>query len=253
MEQTAQTDQQRRRPRRILAIQQISDDPPGYLGEILAEHGIACDTVQAEQRLLPDHLDNYGALLVLGGPQHVGEEERYPYLRQEQALIRQAVEQDIPYLGICLGGQLLANVLGADVKRHDFVELGFYQVQLTEAGQHDPLFEGLPGYQQVIHWHEDVFGLPAGAVLLATSPSTPHQAFRYGRCAYGLQYHIELTPAMLDMWLYTPDYREEIISLLGPDAIGRLEEERARFYPLYRQHARLVFENFLRLAGLLAG
>src|SRR5579875_116873 len=244
--------EQQRPPRRVLAIQQIWDDPPGYLAELLAEHGIASDTVQAEQGPLPDTLEGYGALLVMGGPQHVGEEDRYPYLRQEQRLIRQAVEQDIPLLGICLGGQLLANVLGADVKRHDFVELGFYQVQLTEAGQHDPLFEGLPGYQQVIHWHEDVFGLPAGAVLLATSPSTPHQAFRYGRCAYGLQYHIELTPAMLDMWLYTPDYREEIISLLGPDAIGRLEEERARFYPLYRQHARLVFENFLRLAGLLA-
>jgi GMP synthase (glutamine-hydrolysing) len=237
--------------KRVLAVQQIWDDPPGYLGELLQLHGIDYQIVQADREPLPPHLQGYDALLVLGGPQHAAAEERYPYLVQEKLLIRQAVAEDIPYLGICLGGQLLAHALGAAVHPHHTIELGFYQVELTEEGRQDPLFRGLPGYQQVVHWHEDVFELPPGARLLATAPGTPHQAFRYGRRAYGLQYHIELTPEMLDTWFLTPGYREEVIKVLGPDAIERLEQQRRQYYPLYRQHTRTVFENFLRLADLL--
>jgi GMP synthase (glutamine-hydrolysing) len=239
--------------KQVLAVQQTWDDPPGYLGELLQLHGITCKTIQAEHEALPHGLNGYNALIMLGGPQHANDDESYPYLVREKALIRQAIEQDIPYLGICLGGQLLANVLGAEVRRHNLVEIGFYEVVLTEEGRQDPLFQGLPGYQQVIHWHEDVFDLPQGAHLLATSRETPHQAFRFGHRAYGLQYHIELTPAMFDTWLYTPGYSEEIIKILGPGSLEQLEAARQARYPVYREHTRIVFENFLRIAGLLSG
>src|SRR5947209_3716808 len=145
--------------KRVLAIQNYWDDSPGYLGEILQEHDIACEVVKADEASIPDP-GGYDAFFILGGPQSTNEDDRYPYLAQEKVLLRQAVEQDIPFLGICLGGQLLAGALEAQVVRHVTSEIGFFEVQLTEAGKDDPLFEGLPGYQQVIQWHDDVFSLP---------------------------------------------------------------------------------------------
>src|SRR5438876_4781385 len=143
--------------KRVLAVQNYWDDPPGYLCEIMQEHAIACDTVKANETAIPDP-GRYDALIVLGGPQHANAEDKYPYLAQEKELLRQVVDQDIPYLGLCLGGQLLASAMGAVVTHHSMCEIGFYEVQLTEEGHADPLFQNLPGYQQVIHWHEDTFG-----------------------------------------------------------------------------------------------
>src|SRR5438128_4810404 len=120
--------------KRVLALQNYWDDPPGYLVEIMQEYGIACDTIKADEAPIPD-LYRYNALIVLGGPQHANAEDTYPYLAQEKELLRQVVEQDIPYLGLCLGGQLLASAMGAAVTRHSMCEIGFYEVQLTEEGQ----------------------------------------------------------------------------------------------------------------------
>ena len=161
------------------------------------------------------------------------------------------VERDIPYLGICLGGQLLASALEAPVTRHHMTEIGFYEVQLTDEGKNDPLFQGLPGYQQVIHWHEDTFGLPHGAVRLATSENTVNQAFRFGRRAYGLQFHIEVTPDIFDIWFRCPDFKEIIDRTLGPRALETIERDWLTRYPIYRSHSRTLFENFLKISGCL--
>ena len=236
--------------KRILALQHCWDDPPGYLGEILQEHNIACDIFKVEEVPMPK-LVGYDAIISLGGPQHAADDNKYPYLAEEKALIRQAVEQDIPFLGICLGGQLLAHALGAPVTRHTITEFGFFEVEVTGEGKADPLFQGLPGHQLVFHWHMDTFALPFGAVLLATSENTTNQAFRVAHRAYGLQYHIELAPGMLDTWTQYPEYRQEIINLLGPAAPDILEDQRRKYYPIYRNHTRMVFENFLKISDLL--
>lgn len=235
--------------KRVLAVQNCWDDPPGYLGEILQEHDIACEVVKAEEAAIPDPIA-YDALIILGGPQHAGDEEGHPYLTQEKRLLRAVVEQDIPFLGICLGGQLLARALGAPVTRHHMIEIGFDDVQFTAEGKIDPLFQGLPGHQLVFQWHMDTFGIPAGAVRIATSENTFNQAFRFGRRAYGLQYHIELAPQMLDTWIQYPEYRREIINILGPDAPEILAQQRLKYYPTYREHTRIMFENFLKISRL---
>ncbi|MDQ2904250.1 MAG: type 1 glutamine amidotransferase [Chloroflexota bacterium] len=236
--------------RRVLALQHTWDDPPGHLDEILHEYGIDCHVVEVEKEPVPA-LEPYAACIVLGGPQHANADDMHPYLVPEKALIRAAIKQDIPYLGICLGGQLLAHAAGGQVTRHHLAEIGFYRVELTAEGQADPLFAGLPGYQQVIHWHMDVFSIPTGAIQLATSEHTPNQAFRFGRRAYGLQYHIELTPAMLDTWLRYPAYKQEIIEVSGLDTPEVIEQQRAELYPVYRAHTRTLFENFLKIAELI--
>ncbi len=210
--------------KRVLALQHVWECPTGALGEILQEHGIDCDTVNVEEEALPDP-GVYDAIIAFGGSQHVYQEEKHPYFMQEKGLIRSAVEQDIPYLGICLGGQL--------------------------HGRKDPLFAGLPGYQKVFHWHEDAFDIPAGGILLATSETTENQAFRYGRCAYGLQYHIELNPDLLDLWLGHPEFKQSIIDIVGIDAYSNIERERHTHYVTYREHTRIMFENFLRIGRLI--
>jgi GMP synthase (glutamine-hydrolysing) len=236
--------------KRVLALQQYWDDPAGYLGEILQEHGIDYEVVKVDEAPLPDP-SGYDAIFALGGPQHANADDKYPYLTQEKKLLRKVVEQDIPYLGICLGGQLLASALGAPVTRHHITEIGFYEVELTAAGKNDPLFQGLPGYQQVIHWHEDAFGLPGGAVRLATSDNTLNQAFRIGRRAYGLQYHIEVTRDIFDTWFSHHGYKNEVVQVLGPDGPKALERDWLTRYPIYRSQARTLFENFLKISECL--
>ncbi|MGH2496389.1 MAG: type 1 glutamine amidotransferase [Ktedonobacteraceae bacterium] len=233
----------------VLVLQHIEIDPAGYLGDLLQEHSIPYDVVMVQEGMLPDPAA-YGAILSLGGPEYAGDEE-LPYLVQEKALIHHAVEQDIPFLGICLGGQLLASALGAPIIRKGLTEIGFFDAQFTVAGMSDPLFAGLPGYQHMFHWHEDTFTLPEGARRLAVRPDAPEQAFRYGKRAYGLQYHIELTPDMLVTWVRHHPWRDQTIELLGLVAYEGIEQEAHHLSPPYCDHTRTLFENFLTLSSLL--
>jgi GMP synthase (glutamine-hydrolysing) len=220
------------------------------LGTRLQEHSIDYDVINVEQEPIPDPT-RYDAVIALGGSQQANDDEKYPYFIEEKALIRKAVEQNIPFLGICLGGQLLAHTLGAPVKRHTMTEVGFFDVTLTPEGKRDPFYEGLPGYQKVFHWHEDTFDLPQGAVHLATSENTFYQAFRYGQRAYGLQYHIELDPPMLDAWLHHPVLKKDMIDTLGIDAYTTLEQSVEKHYPIYRVHTHIIVENFLRIGDVV--
>lgn len=235
---------------RLLLLQHAWEDSKGYLGTLLDEYGIAYDIIDVTSETLPDPAE-YIAVIALGGYQHVYQAEHYPYMAQEKALLRHVIARDIPYLGICLGGQLLADVLGGQVRRYSRTEIGFFDVHITPEGQQDPLYAGLPGYQTVFQWHEDIFDLPTGAVLLATSSETENQAFRYGRCAYGLQYHVELDTDMLDTWLYYPEFKEQIVHALGSDAYSALQGERAARMPRYQEHMRLFCQNFLQISGAI--
>ena len=232
----------------VLIIQNIWDDPVGSIGDLLTTNGIPYEVVKAEQGNIPDP-HNYGALIVLGGAQNANEDDKYPYLTLEKVRIRQAVEQEIPFLGICLGGQLLATVLNAQVSRHTLTEIGFSDVQLTEEGRRDPLYARLSDSQCVYQWHEDTFAIPQGAVRLATNVQTENQAFRFGKNAYALQYHIELTEAMLDTWLHYPSLQQEVIEVLGQDGYNQLEQNSHLYYPIYHEHTRIMLENFLNIAG----
>lgn len=231
----------------VLIIQNSHTDPYGYIGILLEEFALPHVIVDAETRPLPDPRD-YAAVIAFGGAQHVYETEKNPQFTAEEAVLRQIVAQDIPYLGICLAGQLLASAFGGTVKKHHSSEIGFYDIPLTAAGQADPLYKDLPGYQKVFHWHEDTFDLPEEGILLASNTHTPNQAFRYGRRAYGFQYHVEITPSMLYGWLHDPNLTEEE---LGKAAIARIESESAQQFTEYQNHTRTMFTNFLRLSGLL--
>ena len=233
--------------KRVLVIENDPEAPLGLVGRMMEEQRIAYDVIQAERSEIPNTADGYAALIVLGGPQHVGDDESYPYFVAEEALIRDIIAKDIAYLGVCLGGQLLAHALGAAVGPHRMFEAGFSRVEFTSEGISDPLYRGLPGTQLVFQWHVDAFTLPQSATLLATGVDTPYQAFRYGSKAYGLQYHIEMLPETFAFWLHA-DHRE-LEAALGPDAIPQLHHDWESHYTCYCQQSAIMIGNFLRLAG----
>ena len=181
-------------PKHLLVVQHTDIEGPGLLAQRFAAQEIGLTRIRpfAGERV-PGELGAASALLVLGGPMGVYEAEQYPFLREELRLIERALASGAPVLGICLGSQMLAQVLGARVTRAPKKEIGWRSVTLTESGLVDPLFRGLESTFVSFHWHGDVFDLPKGATSLARSEATEHQAFRYGASTYGLLFHLEVT------------------------------------------------------------
>jgi GMP synthase (glutamine-hydrolysing) len=198
-------------PMNVLVIMHAESEGPGTLGEFLAATGATLRTVRLHAGdTLPRDLAGIDALVSMGGPMNVYEEDRYPFLRDETELLQRAVAKDVPTLGICLGAQMIARACGARVVRSPQKEVGWGEVTLTEAGLRDPLFHGLPRVLPVLQWHEDMFEIPAEGTLLATSAACPHQAFRCGS-AWGLQFHIEVTRGMLAAWFAGSQQRKAIL------------------------------------------
>lgn len=236
--------------RHALVLQHFHENPPGRVGNLLDKHAIPYHLIHVGQDTLPNPSE-YGAIIVLGGTQHLYNRSSYPYAVHEEIYIQRAIQQRVPYLGMCLGGQLLANTFKAPIRKLPKEHIGFLKIHFTEAGQKDPLYHGLPGYQQAFQWHEDCFELPLGAVELAYHQDGANQAFRYLDHAYGLQYHIELTEDMLDLWLHDPTLKKEFIDEYGIEQYQKTEREAVELYPTYASHATTLVENFLHISKLI--
>jgi GMP synthase (glutamine-hydrolysing) len=189
---------------RLLVVVPSDTDPPARLGEWLRAAGLELDERRCGAgEALPADLAEHDGLLVLGGPQSAADDERTsPELIGVRELLRQALAGDVPTLAICLGAQLLAQVGGGRVgKAVDGPEVGALLVAKRDRADDDPLFGPLPLSPDVIQFHHDeISDLPDGAVLLASSPMYANQAFRVGRHVYGLQFHIETTPEIVEEW-----------------------------------------------------
>lgn len=214
--------------RKILVLQHVPFEPLGTLDPILRDAGFRIRYVNFDRKpkSLPS-LKRYRGLIILGGPMNVDDTQRYPNLGVEVDLIREALDRDLHILGICLGAQLLAKSLGATVNAGRHKEIGWHDIELTEAGANDALLSSFARVQRIFQWHSDGFDLPSEAVLLAGSAVCPNQAFRYGEKAYGFQFHLEGDQPLIERWLTTPVHVEEMASLHGavdPDAI-RAETE----------------------------
>jgi GMP synthase-like glutamine amidotransferase len=144
--------------------------------------------------------EEISALIVMGGSMGANDDQRHPFLSDLKNLIRTVAAARIPYLGVCLGGQLLAAALGAKVVSNRWEELGTLDVSLTDAGKTDRLFAGIPESFSTFQWHRDSFDIPEGAVLLASSAACPHQAFRVWDSAWGVQFHPEVTEPIIRDW-----------------------------------------------------
>ena len=207
----------------VLVLQHIACEPPGVFEDVLIERGLRLRQVELDEgEPLPETLDGMDAIVAMGGPMSVNDEIDHPWLEAEKALIAAAVGAGVPFWGSCLGVQLLASSLGAEVRRGPAPEVGVLPVHATAAAADDPVFSGLAWPRPTLQWHQDTFDLPDGAVLLATSPAYPHQAFRVGPHAYGVQFHLEVDAAMADEWATVPAYVASADATLGAGGLDRL-------------------------------
>ena len=184
---------------RFLFLQFEPDDGPGRIGAGLRALNVQCEVVRLYAGAVLPSLDQYDGLVALGGAMNAEDDAHYPYLPACVAILQEAHRRDLLTLGVCLGGQLLARSRGVKIYRKEKTEIGFFAIELTEAGRADPLFEGLPDPLLTFQWHEDAFTLPEGATALADSTRDSLQAFRSGR-TYGIQFHPEVEPWMLRAW-----------------------------------------------------
>lgn len=183
---------------RVLAFRHVPFEGAGLIEAVLDAHHIDLEyaDLYVPGAAMPD-VAQYDGLIVLGGPMSVN--DHLSYLRAEMEMLCAEVSRGRPVLGICLGAQLLARALGAEVRRNPVKEIGWYEIECTPAGLGDRLL-GEVSRETVFHWHGETFELPAGAELLATSERCRNQAFRVGERAYGLQFHLEVTPEMISDW-----------------------------------------------------
>ena len=220
---------------RVLVVMHVENEGPGVFGELL-------HAARAEVRIARLHLGDtlpepgeLDAVLSLGGPMNVYEDERYPFLRAETIFLQSAAARGLPVLGICLGAQMIAKAAGAAVTRNRGEEVGWGTVSLTFDGRADPLFRGLPTTFPVFQWHGDTFGIPEGGALLATGNDCRNQAFRCSR-SYGLQFHLEADRALLAEWF------------AGKEAGGNILRRCDELAPEVGHHARTLFANFMKIA-----
>ena len=184
---------------------------------------------------------------VMGGPMDVWDVDEHPWLLEEKAAIRRwVVDLGRPFLGLCLGHQLLADALGGRCDHQQPPEIGVLEVALTPEGLKDPIFAGMPTVQRALQWHSvKVVESPVGAVVLAASDLCPIQAMRFGRHAWSMQYHVEVEADTVSTWGDVPEYREALESTLGPTALAGLAAEAERYMDDFVANSKRLYDNFV--------
>jgi GMP synthase (glutamine-hydrolysing) len=228
----------------LLAIQHVPWEGPHRILDACGALHVRTVKPLAGQAL-PPHAEVAGAV-VMGGPMNVDEIERFPALAAEREWLAEAARCELPVLGICLGAQLLARALGAEVRAGEGPEIGFAPVEV--GAPDDPVLGGLAPRTDVLHWHGHVFDLPDGAQPLASSARTEHQAFRFGN-AWGALFHPEADFALVEAWLAVPEMIDEAVAALGNDGVHALPERAAAAEPALVERTTPGFEAFARFVA----
>jgi len=228
----------------VVVLQHTACEPPGVYEDVLVERGASIERIELDEgERLPNQRD-FDAVIAMGGPMGVNDDAAFPWLDDEKQFVAEVVRAGTPFWGVCLGVQLLAASLGARVYQGPEPEVGLLPVELTAEGREDPVFADLADGLVTLQWHGDTFDLPEGAVRLAGSPAYPNQAFRFGG-AYGVQFHLEVTPAMAREWAAVPEYAASLERMLGSGAaagfLASIEEGAGEMLT----HGRTLFERWL--------
>ncbi len=228
-------------------VQHVPYEPLGTLNPLIKKlgHRIRYLNFSREGVRVPK-IDNYDGLILLGGSQNIGEEDKYPYLNTEKKLILKAIELDKPVLGICLGAQLIASALGARVSRMKKEEIGWQELSVTKKGADDPVISCFRAKEQIFQWHGFHFEWPLDSVPLITGINCKQQAFRYKDNVYGFQFHLEVDSALIERWLQLPDH-QTLLAQQKRQTAAFIDQQTTVFIERSKQLSHNVFGAFLAL------
>lgn len=228
----------------IVFIKHIGIEGPGTIRDFVDAAGYNVAEIDLEQGdTLPNDLSKVQGVISLGGPMNVYEEHKYPYLKNENNFIKKVVDRNIPFLGICLGSQLLAKAAESKVIKSPKKEIGFSAVSLTNEGRQDCLFTGVENNFDVFQWHEDMSCVPTDGALLASSQSCPIQAFKVGVNAYGLQFHVEITDCSIIEWCDKYINMDENSARMKEAMLNDYWAKKEKF----NRTAQKIYQNFFKL------
>jgi GMP synthase-like glutamine amidotransferase len=239
--------------KRALILQHMNHDHPGNFADFFAEDGIVPIFVRLFAGETIPSLASYDMMLVLGGAQDTWQSDEHPWLAVEKEAIREWVwDRAKPYIGICLGHQLLCDALGGKVGPAKASEVGIFEVTQTSEGATHPFFRGLPKVQTVMQWHHaEVQRSPQGARVLATSPAANVQSVAIENTALGTQFHCEFTPQSVLGWSSLPDYVAALERQHGSGAYNRLLSDCFSLLPKMAANTRVLWNNFKAASGLV--
>ena len=230
---------------KFLVLQHINIEHPGIFLKFMKEDNIQLDTVELDENEKIPNLDKYDAMIVMGGPMDTWQEETYPWLKVEKESIHNFVSvKKKPYLGLCLGAQLLSEAIGGKVKKMKTPEIGVLNVSINNSKS---IFGGMDKNLKTLQWHSyEVCDLPSNASVLATSPLCNVQAFSSEK-AFGLQFHVEQTNETVPQWACVPEYKSALESTLGPNALEKFKDDVEKNLSVFNSSAKTIYENFKKI------
>ncbi len=236
----------------ILVLQHIAVEDPGYIKDLMEADGWQLTQIELDEgETIPENLNDFDAMLCMGGPMDTWMEDEHPWLVDEKKRIREwVVELQKPFLGFCLGCQLLGEVLGGKVQASEPAEIGVLDIDMTAAARDDALFADYPKTIKAVQWHSyevrDLENNPEVTVL-GSSDDTRYQIFKYREHAYAMQFHIEVRADTVMQWGCIPEYRAALENSLGADALASFDQDARAAMPEMNRLAKLLYENFKQI------
>ena len=230
---------------KFLILQHINIEHPGIFLKFMKEDNIKIDTIELDENEKIPNLDPYDAMIVMGGPMDTWQEKTFPWLKIEKENIYNFVKiKKKPYLGLCLGAQLLSEAIGGKVKKMKTPEIGVLEVSITD---NKSLFKGLNSKLKVLQWHSyEAYDLPTNASLLASSSDCKVQAFSYDN-AFGLQFHVEQTNDTVPRWACVPEYKSALENTLGQNALEKFKKDVEENLNIFNNSAKTIYNNFKKI------
>lgn len=235
---------------KFLVFQHITCEHPGTFRDFMRDDGVTMHTVELDTGEPIPPMDEFDALMVMGGPMDVWQKAIHPWLEPEIAAIREWVAvRRRPFLGFCLGHQLLAEALGGNVEPASQSEIGVMTVELTEAGRNSAFLVDVPREIPCFQWHSaEITGAPDGAEILASSPACAINAMSWGNHAFSIQFHVEITATTVTEWGAVPEYERALNQALGDGALTRLEKDAAQQMSNFNAVSEQLYSNFMAVA-----